>query len=186
MSATNFTILKQCENCSNMFEAQKRTTRFCSHRCASNNYKLRQRLEIKSTVEAKTLKALKPKVKALNIELIRQKDFLKVNEVAVLFCCSKQTVYRMIEENEIKAVNLRQKSTRIRRKDIELLFDKPVNISPEILTINDCYLMNEIIDKYRVSKNTIYNYGNKYKIKKLRQDGITYYSKTDIDNLFNL
>jgi excisionase family DNA binding protein len=186
MSSSTFKILRQCENCGNMFEAQKRTTRFCAHRCASQNYKIRKKLEVKSTVEAETFKQLKPIVKALNIEMIRQKDFLKVNEVAALFNCSKQTVYRMIEANEIKAVNLRQKSTRIRRKDIEQLFDKPVNISPEILTINDCYLMKEIIDKYNISRNTIYSYGNKYKIKKLRQDGITYYSKTDIDNLFNL
>lgn len=186
MSSSTFKILRQCENCGNMFEAQKRTTRFCAHRCAAQNYKLRKKLEVKKTVEAQTLNYFKPKATALNIELIRQKDFLKVNEVAVLFNCSKQTVYRMIKDNEIEAVNLRQKSTRIRRKDIEQLFDVPENKAPENLTINDCYLMKEITDKYKVSRNTIYGYGNKYKIKKLIKDGITYYSKTDIDNLFKL
>jgi excisionase family DNA binding protein len=186
MSKSNFTILRQCEHCSEMFEAQKRTTRFCSHRCASNSYKMRQRLKVKSTVEAKTLKVLLPKVKALNIELIREKDFLKVNEVAALFNCSKQTIYRMIKANEIRAVNLYQKTTRIRRTDIERLFEKPSTNKPELLTKYDCYTMQEITTKYKVSPNTIYSYTGKYGIERIKENGTTYYSKADIENLFRL
>lgn len=185
MSESKFTILKQCEHCGNMFEAQKRTTRFCSQRCASLNYKLRQRLSAKKEIETQTLKQFRPKTKALDIERLRNKDFLKVIEVAVLFNCSKQTVYRMIQTNQITAVNLGAKSTRIRLKDIEKMFDKPNTKQPDILTVKDCYLMDEILEKYKVSRNTIYNYGTKHKIKKIRKDGITYYSKSDIDNLFN-
>jgi transposase len=55
---------------------------------------------------------------------------------------------------------------------------------PKVLTPEQCYQMGEIIEKYKVSRNTIYNYGKKYNIKRLKQKGITYYSKTDIDNLF--
>lgn len=129
MSSSTFTILKQCLNCGNMFEAQRRTTRCCSHRCASQNYKLRKKLERKNEVEAETFKQqrIRPKTNALNLEIIRQKEFLSVKEVAVLFGCSKDTVYRMINNNEIQATNLNIKLTRIRRKDIEQLFE-PTNI----------------------------------------------------------
>lgn len=184
MSGSTFKILRQCENCGNMFEAQKRTTRFCAHKCASQNYKMRKQLEVKKTVEAKTLQHFRPTAKALNIELIRQKDFLTVSEVAALFCCSKQSVYRMIEANEIKAVNLYYRLTRIRRKDIEYIFDKPTVNKPDTLTTENCYSMNEIIEKYKVSRNTIYNYGTKFKVQKIRKNGLTYYSKSDIDTLF--
>ena len=106
MSKTIFTILRQCEHCGNMFESQKRTTRFCAHRCAARNYKLRKRLESKKQVETDTLQRIKPKVNVLNLELIKKKEYLTVPEVALLFSCSKKTIYRMIES--IKTRFLRQ------------------------------------------------------------------------------
>lgn len=147
MSRTKFTILKQCEHCAEMFEAQKRTTRFCSQRCASRNYKLRKRLEAKKEVEAETRQRLKPKVKALDLATIKEKEFLSVSEVAKLFGCSKKTVYRMIEANEINANNLLERLTRIRRKDIERLFEPTKKEEPKELNIKSCYQMNEIVSK---------------------------------------
>lgn len=123
MSKTIFTILRQCEHCGNMFESQKRTTRFCAHRCAARNYKLRKRLESKKQVEADTIQRVKPKVNALNLELIKKKEYLTVPEVALLFSCSKKTIYRMIEAKEIKANNLLERMTRIERKSIDKLFE---------------------------------------------------------------
>jgi excisionase family DNA binding protein len=185
MSKANFTILKQCEHCAELFEAQKRTTRFCSHKCNSANYKLRKRQEVKKEVEAKTKQLLKPKVKTFDLEALKQKEFLSVAEVSKLFGCSTKTVYRMIEANELKASNLSERLTRIRRKDIEQLFEKPTKESPKELTPEHCYQMNEIVSKYKVSRNTVYGYGRKHNVQRLKQNGITYYSKTDIDNLFN-
>jgi excisionase family DNA binding protein len=184
MSKSNFTILKQCEHCGNMFEAQKRTTRFCSQRCASLNYKLRKRQELINEVEAETKHRFKPKVKPFDFEMIKQSEFLTVAEVSILFRCSKKTIYRMIKANEVIAKNLSERLTRIRRKDIEQLFEPTKKEAPKVLTPEQCYQMGEIIEKYKVSRNTIYNYGKKYNIKRLKQKGITYYSKTDIDNLF--
>ena len=185
MSKANFTILKQCEHCAEMFEAQKRTTRFCSHKCGSRNYKLRKRQELKKEVETETKQKLKPKVKAFDLAMIKEKEFLTVVEVSKLFGCSKDTIYRMIKANEINAINLNKKLTRIRRKDIEQLFEPTNKEAQKELTPENCYQMNEIIKKYNVSRNTIYNYGNKHNIQRLKQNGITYYSQTDIDNLFN-
>lgn len=184
MSKANFTILKQCEHCAEMFEAQKRTTRFCSHKCNSANYKLRKRLEVKKEAEEITKQQLKPKVKAFDLEAIKQKDFLTVAEVAKLFGCSNKTIYRMIEANELRANNLSERLTRIRRIDIEQLFEPTKKNIQKELTPENCYQMNDIVNKYGVSRNTIYNYGTKHDIKRLKVNGITYYSKSDIDNIF--
>ena len=100
MSRAIFTILKQCGHCAEMFEAQKRTTRFCSHKCNSANYKLRKRQKLKKEVEAETKQKLKPKVKAIDLATIKEKEFLSVIEVSKLFGCSKHTIYRMIEAKE--------------------------------------------------------------------------------------
>lgn len=185
MSKANFTILRQCENCSNMFEAQKRTTRFCSHKCAAQNYKLRQRLKVKNEVETETIKTSIPKVKAINLELLKHKEFLTIGEAAILFSCSKKTVYRMIKAKEIKASKLSQRLTRIKRIDIEQLFVSPIKDNTNLLTVENCYSMPQIIEKYKISRNTIYGYVGKHGIERIKTNGITYYSKFDIDKLFS-
>ena len=185
MSKAKFTILRQCENCSKMFEAQKRTTRFCSNKCASQNYKLRQRLKVKNEVETETIKTSIPKVKAINLELLKHKEFLTIGEAAILFSCSKKTVYRMIKAKEIKAINLSQRLTRVKRNDIEQLFVSPFKDNTQLLTVENCYSMPQIIEKYKVSRNTIYSYVGKHGIERIKTNGITYYSKFDIEKLFS-
>ncbi len=184
MSSANFTILRQCENCSKMFEAQKRTTRFCTHKCSSQNYKLRKRLDTKKQVEKESIRRIAPKVRTINIELIKHKEYLRVVEVATLFGCSKNTIYRMIQSGELNAVNLLKHLTRIKRTDIEKLFEQPIPVKPDILTIENCYTMAELCQKYNVATNTIYGYVGKHNIERIKKNGITYYSKYCIDNLF--
>jgi len=187
MSGTKFTILKQCQNCAEMFEAQKRTTRFCSHKCASQNYKLRKRLEVKKEIESKEVKQpiFKAKTKAVNLELIKEKEFLTVKEVAALFNCSKDTVYKMINDSQIEAYNLSQRLTRVRRKSIEKLFiNNHIKTQDEDILENKFYLGNEICKKYNVSINTVYTYKKKYNIKTKSKGRFTLYNKTQIDNLF--
>ncbi len=190
MTASTFTILRQCVNCGQMFESRKTTTKYCSHSCNKKHYnKLRKKLEKKERIETtliaqSTAQILKPKIKALNYALIKDKEFLNVKEVAYLFNCNTKTVYRMIDNCNVNAVNLNERLTRIRRVDIDLLFEEAKKEKPKKLTIHNCYLMNEIIEKYKVSRNTIYNYGKKHNIQRIKQGGKTYYSKADIDNLF--
>ena len=81
MSKANFTILKQCEHCAEMFEAQKRTTRFCSHKCNSANYKLRKRQELKKEVETETKQKLKPKVKAFDLAMIKDNHIVAAGSI---------------------------------------------------------------------------------------------------------
>ena len=153
MTKANFTIIRQCEQCSNMFESQKRTTRFCSDKCNSQNYKMRKRLELKRDIEKIPFQSqrLRPKVKAFSLELIAGKEYLTVTEVSVLFGCSKDTVYRMIKADQIKATNLSEKLTRIRKRDIESLFETPKKETKDILKVSECYEMNQIVTKYSIS-----------------------------------
>jgi excisionase family DNA binding protein len=169
-----------------MFEAQKRTTKYCSHKCNSKHYKIRKRLEVKKEVEGEVNQQIKPKVNALSMALIKGKEFLTVNEVAHLLNCSKMTVYRMIKEKSINSYNLSKRLTRIKRSDIEILFEKKTTIPVKELTIDDCYIMEQIINKFNVSRNTIYNYVSKHGIKRIKQDGVTYYSIQDIERIFNV
>jgi excisionase family DNA binding protein len=122
MSGTQFKILKQCHQCGKMFEAQKVTTACCSHKCSSARYKMKKRLEKRNEVQIEMPPVFKPKTNAVNKELIKDKEFLTVREVAHLLNCSICSVYRYINSGTIKAVNLGQRITRIKRLDIEKLF----------------------------------------------------------------
>jgi excisionase family DNA binding protein len=120
MSASTFKILKQCRHCGNMFEAQKVSTAYCSHRCNSAHYKLKKKVEKKDKIEAPIFR---PRITALNISTIKEKDFLTVREVALLFGCSKQTIYSLINSGRLRATNLNIKKTLVRRSVIDKLFD---------------------------------------------------------------
>lgn len=186
MTASTFKILKPCLQCGNMFEAQKRTTKYCSHKCNSRHYKIRKRLEVKEQVEKEALgqTKVKPKVNALSLALIKEKEYLSVLEVATLFSCSKMTVYRMINQNQLNANNLCERLTRVKRSDIDKLFTKPIITRENELKVENCYLMEQITERYNVSRNTIYNYCKKHNIQRLKSKGKTYYSMYDIDRLF--
>lgn len=123
MSASTFRITKQCVNCGSIFEAQKTTTKYCSHKCNQRHYKLRKKLEKKGVVEKELVNHFKPTSNALSIAHIKEKDYLTVKEVSTLIGCSTKTVYRMIDNKVLKAINLNEKLTRIKREDIEQLFE---------------------------------------------------------------
>ena len=111
--------------CGIMFEAQKVSTLYCSHKCNSRHYKLKKKLERKEVAEAALVQSqtFKPKVKAIDRAMIKDKEFLTVKELAVLFGCSRATVYKLINTGKIKAKNIGEKQTYIKRSNIDKLFE---------------------------------------------------------------
>ena len=57
----------------------------------------------------------------LNVE-IKDKEFLSVNEVAILLNCTNRIVYYLIETKKLKATNLGTRITRIKRTNLDKLF----------------------------------------------------------------
>ena len=112
--SSNIRINKICQFCGNEFEARKTTSKTCSDRCAKMLYKTRQRIEKIETANAETL--------TTKTEEIKAKEFLTVRDVATLLNCSLRSVYYYIESGNIKAVNLGQRITRIKRSEIDKLF----------------------------------------------------------------
>lgn len=123
MSSSTFKINKICEQCGNLFQAQKISTRFCTHKCNQRNYKLRKKLEKKKVIEVETsTKIISIKSDAVDIELLKQKPYLSVKEVATLLNCSNKTIYRLIRQGNIDAVRFSERIIRIRYIDIEKQF----------------------------------------------------------------
>ncbi len=133
MSST-IKIPKFCQHCGQAFVAQTTTTRFCGHKCASRAYKQRKREEkvqttlsdqIKSVTSAnsESLQSLQSlPIKTGNFINLRDKEFLSVQETAILLGASRWTIQRMIQREELKAGKLGRR-TIIPRSEIYNLFN---------------------------------------------------------------
>lgn len=111
-------VQRICQHCDDEFTARTSVTKYCSNNCAKRAYKARKRAEkiARSNTETQRIKN-KP------IEDLKAKEFLKVKEAAQLLDCSVRTVYNHIERGNLKATNLGQRITRIKRSHLNHLFE---------------------------------------------------------------
>ncbi|MBS1684459.1 MAG: helix-turn-helix domain-containing protein [Bacteroidetes bacterium] len=116
-------ILRVCQHCGKDFIAQRTTTQSCSDHCAKMYYKTKKRNEKIAISNKETLI-----IKAKPLEEIKSKDFLTVKDAAKLLNCSVRTLYRLIDNGTIRAVNLSERKITIKRADIDVLFTLPQTI----------------------------------------------------------
>ena len=115
--STNIKVQRICQHCGNEFTARTTKTLYCSHRCNSAALKAKIRA---AKIEASNIET--QRVRARPIEELKAKEFLTVRDVATLLNCSLRSVYYSIESGNIKAVNLGQRITRVKRSDLDKLF----------------------------------------------------------------
>lgn len=132
MSST-IKLPKFCNHCGKAFIAQKTTTQFCGHPCASRAYKQRKREEKVNTEfknqQSKIVSAA-PAVtsetqqapQAGNQTNLRDKEFLSIVEVAALLGASRWTIQRMIKSKRLPVAKLGSR-TIIKRTAIDNLFN---------------------------------------------------------------
>lgn len=181
-------IVKICNYCKVEFLAHKTTTRFCSNKCSNRAYKTNQRnLKVQQSNEQTQQIKNKP------IEDLRAKEFLTVREVASLLSCSVRSVYYFINNGVFNSVNLGQRVSRIRRTEIDRIFDKPKAIQksepkpqakPKEYTIEDCYTISEVQTKFNISPTGLHGILKRNNVPKLYQGRYTYVPKTIINRLF--
>jgi excisionase family DNA binding protein len=186
--SSNITVQRICQHCSNEFTARTTVTRFCSHRCSSAAHKKKVR-----AVKVEESNKETQQVKTRPIEELKAKEFLTVREVACLLNCSVRSAYYYIESGTIKAVNLGQRITRIKRSEIDKLFEQPQPVTPQPesepeqmqFDISDCYNLTEVQSKYGISETALQNLIRRYEIPKIKKGWFAYVPKTVIDKLLN-
>lgn len=180
--SSNIQIEKRCQFCGKCFMAKTTVTKFCSHECASKNYK-KQKREEKIEKVAVEITSCDNKQGILNT-----KSYMSCQEVADLMGISRTTVYRYCITAKINCIKMNRKIF-IRRSDIDLLFDnpQPYEVTPiEREPITEFYSMKEITEKYEVSETLVYNLVNAKNIPKVLWRGKSIYSKKHIDKHFSL
>jgi excisionase family DNA binding protein len=125
------------------------------------------------------------------LEDVRSKDFLSVKEASSILNMSTRTIYRLIENKELNSYNFSVRKTLIRRKDIDYYFDLNLNNSDEnnypvndLITPNNSYNINEIIDKYKISSSALYSIIQRLEIPKKNYGKHVLVKKEDIDKIF--
>ena len=190
--SSNIQVQRICQHCGTEFTALTTVTKYCSHRCGSLANKAKKRAEKvqKSNTETKQIKT-KP------IEELKAKEFLTVSDVSKLVGCSRQNVYKLINTGKLKATNILEKKTIVRRCDIDKLFSEPdysnfIGLEKQVkelydwkqagaFDIADCYTINEVLEKYSISETALQNLIKRESIPKIKKGWYSYVPKPIID-----
>lgn len=182
--SSNIKIQRICQHCGNEFTARTTSTQYCGNTCSKRAYKARIR---NAKVEVSNKETLSIKTKP--IEELKAKEFLSVKDIATLLNCSIRTVYYYIEIGNIKAVNLGQRITRVKRSEIDKLFEQSLigtpqpKAEPTQYNISECYTITEAQNKFSISDSALNNIIKRHNIPKTKNGKFTYVPKTLIDKL---
>jgi excisionase family DNA binding protein len=186
MSSSTFRINKVCQHCNKVFEAQKVTTKFCSIDCARKNYKLRAKLTKKEMAELETKKSLLSfKANKTNIEIVRQKDFISVNEAATLLNCNRKTVYRMISLGVIPAQNLLFRKTIIKRSTIDHLFESLKEATLQKVEGDEMVNIIDVQKRFNISYNGLSRIIRRNKLNTEKRGKYVFVSKNNIEQILS-
>lgn len=177
-------IRKICEYCGCEFEAYTQIARYCSHACNSKAYKENKRKEVISLTSSIASKTKRERVKAD----LSERDYLSISEAASLLGWCKQTVYNYCHKGIIPAKRLSNRTTLIRKKDIEALFEV---VEPyEVLTtgerkiIDEWYTIDGVTEKYGLLRHRIRKIINAEGIPTKKAGTRTLIAKSKIDAYF--
>ena len=191
--SSNIKVQRICQHCSNEFTARTTVTKYCSDKCSKAAYKARKRAEKVKQSNAETTR-----IKNQPIEQLKAKEFLSINEVCQLVGISRRTVYRLIEQGDLKKIKVGSR-TLIKRLALNMLLnnketgkskipDQQINDlndlkQAETFDIKDCYTLSEIQDKYKVSESTVQQLIKRNSIPKIKKGWYAYVPKQSIDEL---
>ena len=180
--SSNIEIERICQHCNKDFIAKTTVTRYCSDDCAKKAYKARKRAE-KIGVSVAEIQQIRQKP----IEDLKAREFLTVKNVAQLLNCSVRSVYCYIENGKIKATNIGQRLIRVKRSEIDKLFEakekvKPTQLKP--LEIAECYTISEVQEKFKVSQSALQNIMKRNDIQKMQKGKFVYVPKVIINDIY--
>lgn len=191
MTASKEKILKVCEYCGKSFYAQKSTTRYCSKQCNSYAYKAARRKE--KVKMAETMSQRKASEKSMSEILV--KEYLTIQEVAILLGLSKQTIYNMVYSGKLRASKITSRLSFIRKRDIDYLIDslpyakkidtaKMASHEKKELPVPEYYSAKEIAEVHNTYDTAIYEIAKKTKISRISIQGRVYWNKKEVDDYF--
>ena len=171
---------RSCPICGTAFTPKTINSRYCSERCSRKAYK-------RKVAEEKRQQELD----AIAESVPDNRPYISVPEAIAIYGVAKSTLYRLIRKGHILAINLGTRLLRIDRQKLESFFplrheQKEAEPEPMLfdLSIENCYTITEIAEKYNLSVNTVSKHIRKFGIPMRHQGNSIYVPKTEIHKLY--
>lgn len=172
-------------------------TKFCGDQCAKRDYKLRRKTAKQQKTNQKVNESNRQTQLVRDAPKIRllEKEFLTVNEAAVILGCSDRAIHFMISSGRLSAINLGVRKTRILGSELQGLFELPelrvkpvqkIKLAEEPFTKENCYMVEEITNSWGVTRDSVYSMVNRKKIPKFQEGKEIYISKKHIEKAYRL
>ena len=185
---------RKCAYCGKVFTTNSGMQKFCSEECAE---KVK---ESKKKRQRDFLRSVEPVME------LQQQEYLTFSKAAILLGCSRQYVYKLVEQGKLPASRLSSRMALVRRSDIEKMFAanpynrvlpctkpkksvskklknsaKEESATDEVL---EYYSGEEVKQIYKVKQSWLYASAKRHQIPMCRIAGRNYYSKKHIDAVF--
>lgn len=189
---------RKCAFCGREFTANSGVQKYCSVSCADEAKRERKKRN------GDFLKAAEPVIG------LRQQEYLTFSKAAILMGCSRQYIYKLVNQGKLKASRISSRMAIIRRADIEIMLEgspynkvvfgnrpkpsssnrqqqqkkkEPVSVSDEPLT----YISGEeVIASYKVKPSWLYTSAKRNQIPICRIAGKNYYSRSHVEECLGL
>ena len=190
---------RKCAYCGKVFTTNSGMQKYCSEECAE------QAKETKKKRQRDFLRAVEP------VSELQQQEYLIFSKAAILLGCTRQYVYKLVEQGKLPASRLSSRMALVRKSDIEKMFaanpynrvlpcTKPkMSVSKKIKSpakdkakeeratdeVLEYYSGEEVKQIYKVKQSWLYVSAKRHQIPMCRIAGRNYYSKKHIDAVFS-
>ena len=195
------TKTRNCAHCGKVFATNSGTQKYCSEECAT------AAKEAKKKRQRDFLRAVEPVIE------LQQQEYLTFSKAAILLGCTRQYVYKLVEQGKLPASRLSSRMALVRKSDIEKMFaanpynrvlpgsypkpsvGKKAKTSSKKETksrkteqasdeVLEYYSGEEVMQTYKVKQSWLYASAKRHQIPMCRIAGRNYYSKKHIDAVF--
>ena len=189
---------RKCAYCGKVFTTNSGMQKYCSEECAE------QAKETKKRRQKDFLRAVEPAME------LQQQEYLTFSKAAILLGCTRQYIYKLVEQGKLPASRLSSRMALVRRSDIEKMFAaNPYNrvlpctkpkksVSKKMKSpskdkakeecttdeVLEYYSGEEVKQIYKVKQSWLYASAKRHQIPMCRIAGRNYYSKKHIDAVF--
>lgn len=189
---------RKCAYCGKVFTTNSGMQKYCSEECAE------QAKEAKKKRQRDFLRAVEP------VSELQQQEYLTFSKAAILLGCTRQYVYKLVEQGKLPASRLSSRMALVRKSDIEKMFaanpynrvlpcTKPKKSVPKKVKspvkekakeksatdeVLEYYSGEEVKQIYKVKQSWLYASAKRHQIPMCRIAGRNYYSKKHIDAVF--
>ena len=184
---------RKCAYCGKVFTTNNGMQKFCSEECAE------QAKESKRKRQKDFLRAIEPAME------LQQQEYLTFSKAAILLGCTRQYVYKLVEQGKLPASRLSSRMALVRKSDIEKMFavnpyhrvmpgasskkasKKPSHLSSSSSSKKDKNQIGEaVMAIYKVKKSWLYASAKRNNIPMCKIAGKNYYSRKHMDELFGV